>query len=184
SIRSRMAHRACTNCGAPMTGPSRGCEFCGVEQAPDPPPEPPRPVVVQKWAAPPAYVPQQQPQSAGRAVALAVGSVVAVGAVATAVAIGTTSSHTTVVTPNIAIPNIGDPLAAPSKTLVPISALHTTPLDWTSSIAIERTGMVGTLEKFDPLANWDWALSVGRSWWSDAEMYTLDIDPIEKDGTI
>jgi hypothetical protein len=74
--------------------------------------------------------------------------------------------------------------AAGNKTLVPIAALHTTPLTWTESVAIERTGMVGTLDKLDPLANWDWALAVGHGWWSDAEMYTLDIDPIDKDGTI
>jgi hypothetical protein len=178
-----VAHRACTNCGAPLAGPSRVCEFCGVEQAPDPPPPPPPQPIVQPFRSP-AYVPPQQ-QGAKAGAAAVVGGVITLGAVGMAIALSTAGSRSSTppTIPNISIPPIPT-VNLPNKTVVPISALHTTKLTWTESVAIERTDMLGTLDKFDPLANWDWALSVGRGWWSDAEMYTLDLDPIEKDGTV
>jgi hypothetical protein len=53
-----------------------------------------------------------------------------------------------------------------------------------ADVKIDAPGRVGTLQHFDPLANWEWAQSVGTAWWSDAKLYTLGADPIEKDGTV
>jgi hypothetical protein len=118
---------------------------------------------------------------AGVIAGVSVAMMVVIGAVVSVVARRSASSY---VPPNITIPsdpNLGSPGA--EKQRVALSDLHTTPLDWMHDVPIEKAGMVGTLERFDALANWDWALKVGHSWWEDAQMFGLSIDPVEKGGT-
>lgn len=61
------------------------------------------------------------------------------------------------------------------------SALHT--MELADPVYIDEAGMVGSRAKLDAIANWDWAMRIGRSWWNDAEMVELRVDPINADGT-
>jgi len=83
--------------------------------------------------------------------------------------------------PGVATPYLASGPTEPKP--VPLSALHATPLTWMADVKLDAPGRVGTLQHFDPLANWEWAESIGTAWWPDAKLYTLGADPIRKDGT-
>ncbi len=116
---------------------------------------------------------------AGVIVGIAVAGVTVVGVVVSVVA-GRSSSH---VSSNENVTMAPSEPGATGKPRVAVSALHTTPLDWTTTVEIDPSEMVGKLDRFDLLANWDWALRVGHSWWEDAQMFDVSVDPVEKDGT-
>lgn len=181
-----MSHRVCSRCGAPLPASDalvQRCEFCGVENewgAPQAGFAPPPPL------PPPMFVPPPQPQQgAGAAIAVAVVSliVLSMGIGFAVFATSSSSATSTVVSPpTIAIPAVPPVPTEPPP--VPASKLHETPLTWTSSVKVDAPGRVGPLDKFDALANWEWAHTIGRGWYSDAKLYELRIDPIEKDGTV
>jgi len=50
--------------------------------------------------------------------------------------------------------------------------------------AIDAPGMVGTFEAFDTIANYNWALSIGRAWKADAVLYRLAAVGVAKDGLV
>lgn len=175
-----MSHRVCSRCGAPLPvsdAASQRCEFCGVENeltraVPAPPPG----FLAPSFEPPP----QQPPTSANPAVFVVFTILLVLGGVSAAFFTATSGSSSTVssVTPP------GVPPGSTGEPPVSVSALHTTPLTWMASVTIDAPGRVGALERFDPLANWEWAQSIGTAWWSDAKLFQLTADPIEKDGTV
>ncbi len=179
-----MSVRVCSRCGAPLPSSAvryQRCEFCGVENDLELPQAPPPP----QFVAPPPYVPLPPPQSSGAAVAIVLGvsGVLLAMGIGVAVWAASTPPHpapawtTTTYTPPI-------PTGPSEPPPVPLAALHTTPLTWTSSVKVDAPGRVGPASAFDPLANWEWAQTIGTSWWPDAKLYELAADPIAKDGTV
>lgn len=164
------------------------CEFCGVEVAIDPPPPPP----AQAWRAPPPIVvhqfrsPHAVPTRHGNpGVAIAVvGAVMglSIAGVVVATTLGRSASRATE-SPNIDMPAIPGVTGPGGTARTPLSSLHTASLDWMNDVPIDAPEMVGKLDSFDVIGNWDFAMRVGHAWWEDAEMYEIAVDPIGKDGT-
>ncbi|CAN5279588.1 hypothetical protein BH09MYX1_BH09MYX1_03000 [soil metagenome] len=195
-----MSHRVCSRCGAPLPASAAAfqrCEFCGVENERDAPPNVPAqapPRMAPNPYAPmvpfaPRFVPSptSPASSAAPVIAMmALAGLVAAGGAAFALMARQDSSMSVMVTPPaIAVPAIPViPTIPTDPAPVPVADLHTTPLSWMTQVKIDAPGRVGTLDSFDALANWDWAQSIGMAWWSDAKPYGLTVDPIEKDGTI
>jgi hypothetical protein len=154
------------------------CEFCGVaNEAVAPPGMPVTPVTAQPVSSNITLV---------AVVFLVTLGVAMSGAIVSAVA-RSQQHHEPPPAVAITIPPI-PPLPvvlSPAEPIphLPLTALHTTVIDWIHPIPIDGTAMVGSLDHFDALANWDWAVSVGQAWWYDAELYELHVEPIEKDGT-
>lgn len=156
------------------------CEFCGVENALEAPP----PAFV---PPPSAFVPPPPPAAggSGAGVFLAVAGLALGGGIIAAVVMGvTTSSNTTTVTTKTTTFTPVPPAIPTEPPPVPLARLHTTPIGWTGAVKVDAPGRVGTATQFDPLANWDWAHTIGNAWWPDAKLYELVADPIQKDGTV
>lgn len=179
-----MVHRNCSNCGAPLTSQSvDDCEFCGVELVEAPPPVPPAPAV-QPFVPVHVFRPSPSPQpSGGAGVVIGLVAVLMVCGGVAAALVMLLSGRPASRSPTLPTVPPEEPGPAASRG-VPLAQLHATPLSWTTPVVIDAPGMSGRPERFDPLANWEWALGVGRAWWEDAELFELRVDPIARDGTV
>jgi hypothetical protein len=74
-----------------------------------------------------------------------------------------------------------DPAPETPKPKLTLATLATTPFSYEP---IDAPGMLGDFTSFDPIANYEWARSIGRAWKADAVLYRLDVDKVAKDGTV
>jgi hypothetical protein len=70
---------------------------------------------------------------------------------------------------------------ASAKPKLSLANLATTPF---SIEPIEAPGMLGTFASFDPIANYEWAYTIGRAWKADAVLFRIDVDRVARDGTV
>lgn len=176
-----MSHRVCSRCGAPLPAASARvvrCEFCGIEEVLEGKP----PVDVSQVSPTPFAPPAPPPPSAAApvlAVSMVLGVLVAAGAVAFALVSSSPTTSTKTITTVVSPPM---PVMAPTS--VSLSKLHTAPITWTQDLSLDAPGRIGPDTAFDPLANWDWAASIGTAWWSDAIVLGVEANPIRADGTV
>jgi len=161
-----MAGQNCSNCSAPLTLQAGEdialCTYCGTSNR------------VRALARLQIKLAGGAAAGAGLGVFMAVGVALALGAVAVTFTI---AFRTTPDPPTIAIPGL--PEARPSAGVAPSLIADSGSLGW---IRVAAPPFEGSWGAFDPAANLDWALAMGRAWSTDAQLGSVYLSGARADG--
>lgn len=167
-------HENCSNCGAQLPARAPGevirCVFCGTENRFAAAPSPPNPFAPS--AASPAFV---QP-------AVAAHPPMPVAPSSSGGGCGVALAVLAVIIGGVAILIFSARSGGAFNPKTKVADLHTANVVWDNNLPIDAPPVVGSLQHFDVLANFDWASAIAHGWWPDAEMKSVEIDPIGKDG--
>jgi hypothetical protein len=168
-----MASQNCSQCNAPLSlGPPGTvvlCRYCGTENTIDDPLRKPPAA----FPHPPTHgAPPAQGRRAGPRVALLVlffGAVIAL-------VLGIKNCNRS------GSPGSSGGSGATAADRLPLSRLAALSEDgW---VEIEPPSFLGTLEAFQPSANLEWLLTIGRAWSNDVVLTRLDLAGVTRDGKL
>lgn len=182
-----MTVRACSRCGAPLDRQPGmtmlRCQFCGAENDIGAPPSPLAHFPADPYRpAPPIQTDESQAQRVGAIVGVVI-AIVTVAIVLPLVAFSSRSTTTTTTVRARPTATVAPIPTTPAETHFALADIHDIQLGFAQDAKVDAPGRSGTATAFEPIANWDWMLSIAHAWWDDALPFELSADPLATDGT-